>query len=699
MVISTMPNSYRKVRKETLAKMFWIMVFLALMVGHSNQCSRKHAEMKVSGIKDNCSRVDDITKEPPLKIKCRRGNCAEWCETFGDCLQQSCEWRKKCARKFKKLFRGHRRTKIKVNARGNQSSYNIDVKFCGWKGRYQVYKLSDSASQENSDLQEGENLRKEYLLSSLKSVTEFYSDEIRNKSEDKKEKIEEMFFELTTLETSLLETAQLKFNHTTSEFNMSSIYADVLVRKTFYQNESHHFRLEEPNGENFLSIPSGNLDNGSVVLGMIYKDLHQLFITNQTENSTLNNSRDVTSIIMAATITPPPKKLQENITLKFKNIKNSNNKKKCMFWNMLDDSFSSIGWSGEGCYVKSTDAYQTECTCNHLTHFAVLLDTSSGTETADISANDEKNLEILTYVGLTLSVIGISLTIISYVTLTDMRRPLSQIRVSLVASLGAGQIMFLTGIRATGNKGSCVTVAALMQYFLMAAFCWMLVEGIYLYLFIVKVYNVGNKLRMCHGISWGLPALVVAISLSIAAGKDGIGSFLANKYCWMSSANGLIWIFIVFVVLIEFFNILILGRVIKEMVTMQQEKEKRSEQIRLGVKACIVMIPLLGISWLFGLLAPLHKAFAYIFTILNSSQGFVIFLLHCVRNSKVRARLRRRIQAIFPAMDVGTSTKRTSVMPSEVNEDSTAIAAPRKIKVHPLTDGEKTKRVSNKTSM
>ncbi|CAH3165280.1 unnamed protein product [Pocillopora meandrina] len=518
-----------------------------------------------------------------------------------------------------------------------------------------------------------------------------------------------MFFELTTLETFVLETAQLKLNHTTSELNMSSNYANVLVRKTFYQNESRHFHLDEPHGENFLSIPPGNLDNGSVVLGMIYRDLHQLFITNQNENSTLNNSREVTSIIMAATITPLPTRLQENITLKFKNIKNSNNKKKCMFWNMFDDR--SIGWSGEGCYVKSTDAYQTECTCNHLTHFAVLLDTSSGTETGDISENDEKNLEILTYVGLILSVIGISLTIISYVTLTDMRGPLSQIRVSLVASLGAGQIMFLAGIGATENKARilwklmcCVTVAALMQYFLMAAFCWMMVEGIFLYLFIVKIYNVflyfvGNKLRMCHGISWGLPALIVAISLSNAAGKDGIESFLANKYCWMSSANGLIWIFIVFVVLIEFFNILILGRVIKEMVTMQQEKDKRSEQVRLGVKACIVMIPLLGISWLFGLLAPLHKAFAYIFTILNSTQGFVIFLLHCVRNSEVRARLRRRIQAILPAMDDGTSTKRTSVMPSEVNEDSTAIAAPRKIKVHPLSDGEKTKRVSNKTSM
>lgn len=33
-----------------------------------------------------------------------------------------------------------------------------------------------------------------------------------------------------------------------------------------------------------------------------------------------------------------------------------------------------------------------------------------------------------------------------------MRRPLSQIRVSLVTSLGAGQIIFLTGIGAVENK-------------------------------------------------------------------------------------------------------------------------------------------------------------------------------------------------------------------------------------------------------
>ena len=49
----------------------------------------------------------------------------------------------------------------------------------------------------------------------------------------------------------------------------------------------------------------------------------------------------------------------------------------------------------------------------------------------------------------------------------------------------------------------CVAVAALMQYFLMAAFCWMLVEGIYLYLYVVKVYNINNKMTIYHVLSWG----------------------------------------------------------------------------------------------------------------------------------------------------------------------------------------------------
>ena len=52
-------------------------------------------------------------------------------------------------------------------------------------------------------------------------------------------------------------------------------------------------------------------------------------------------------------------------------------------------------------------------------------------------------------------------------------------------------------------QAACVAVAALMQYFLMASFCWMLVEGIYIYLFVVKVYNISDKMHRYHGFCWG----------------------------------------------------------------------------------------------------------------------------------------------------------------------------------------------------
>ncbi|XP_020617810.1 adhesion G protein-coupled receptor L4-like [Orbicella faveolata] len=478
------------------------------------------------------------------------------------------------------------------------------------------------------------------------------------------EKMKEVFLASTALEQFMLKFAQYHLNPTTPQIQFNTTHADLQLRKIFYQNESE-FLLQETKGQNFVQIPAENFLNGSVVVGVMYKDLHQIFLTNHSDTQNKNKTRHLNTIIMSARITPPPVTLKENITLTFRNleVKAATLKRDCVSLIMSENN--PLGWSEEGCRVKSMDNSQTECSCSHLTHFAVLMQFDADCEDHTISQTDHKALEILAYLGLALSLIGIGLTILGYVFLTDMEGPLSQIRVSLVASLGAGQIVFLAGIGATENKvkrvkGACITVAALVQYFLMAAFCWMLVEGIYLYLFIVQVYNVSNKLKICHAVSWGFPALVVALSLSIAAGKDGVETFVSEEYCWMSSANNLIWIFIVFVVLIELSNVLILARVVKEMTSMQQAKDSKTEQIRLGIKACVLLVPLLGFTWLFGLLSPLHKAFAYIFTIFNTTQGFFIFLLHCVRNTEIRDRFKRKIHGIFPVIDDRASSKRSS---------------------------------------
>ena len=78
---------------------------------------------------------------------------------------------------------------------------------------------------------------------------------------------------------------------------------------------------------------------------------------------------------------------------------------------------------------------------------------------------------------------------------------------------------------------------------------------------------------------------------------------------------------------LTFLLILISGWSYSDKIWGEKKKKTNSHvalqffsSFRLGVKAGVVMIPLLGVSWLFGFLSPLHKVFTYIFTILNSTQ-------------------------------------------------------------------------------
>ncbi|XP_074607789.1 adhesion G-protein coupled receptor D1-like isoform X5 [Acropora palmata] len=498
------------------------------------------------------------------------------------------------------------------------------------------------------------------------------------------EKMQRVLMTTIAFEEFVLEFAETHLSESAPVVHFTSEKIDLQVRRASWENETD-FHLKD--AKNYIQLPSTNFHNGSTILGVMYKDLHRMFATTSTEQDTPGiSSKNLNTIITSVTMRAESDKLRENVVLEFKNVQPSSRNRECVFWNF--SASGPTGWSDHGCHISSMDNYGTECSCNHLTHFAVLVqfDASAGGSNSLLTKADESALIILTRVGLVLSLIGIALTIICYVFLADIEAPLSQIRVSLVSALGAGQVIFFAGIGATENKGACVAVAAMVQYFLMAAFCWMLVEGVYLYLFVVKVYNVSDKLKICHGVSWSVPAVMVILTLSVASGKDGVESFVSEKYCWMSTSSGLIWVFVSFFVFIEVLNIAILVRVIKEMTSIEQVKDSHADQIRLGIRACVVLIPLLGITWLFGLLSSTHKAFVYIFTILNSAQGFFIFLLHCLRNTEIRERLKRKFRGILPFVTSrANGVKKES---SRVHETSGVLSL-GKIKIWPITTNNK----------
>ncbi|XP_060580505.1 adhesion G-protein coupled receptor D1-like [Ruditapes philippinarum] len=57
-----------------------------------------------------------------------------------------------------------------------------------------------------------------------------------------------------------------------------------------------------------------------------------------------------------------------------------------------------------------------------------------------------------------------------------------------------------------------------------------------------------------------------------------------------------------------------------------------------ALRCILVLMPLMGLTWGFGVLSLNSDtiAFQYIFAILNSFQGLLIFIFHCVLDKKIK---------------------------------------------------------------
>ena len=92
------------------------------------------------------------------------------------------------------------------------------------------------------------------------------------------------------------------------------------------------------------------------------------------------------------------------------------------------------------------------------------------------------------------------------------------IHINLCISLTIAQIIFVVGVDKTGLPNGdvpihCQVIAVLLHYFFLVTFMWMLMEGVVLYLALVKVF-VTNKYRYVTAFtmsSYGFPLLYMGL--------------------------------------------------------------------------------------------------------------------------------------------------------------------------------------------
>ncbi|XP_034536495.1 adhesion G-protein coupled receptor G5 [Notolabrus celidotus] len=356
------------------------------------------------------------------------------------------------------------------------------------------------------------------------------------------------------------------------------------------------------------------------------------------------------------------------------------------------ETFHPLGFGGKTGHIldRSPTNYsetfndQITCRCNHTTPFAVLLIRDP------IAQIHWEILSYISYIGCGLSAFFTALSLVIYVFSRNQKTDYSiSIHVSLSGALFLLNTTFLlTEWGATVKLDwVCVFVAALMHYSLLCCFTWMAIEALHLYLLLIKVFNTDYKhyLVKLSLAGWGIPAVIVAVSVGMKDFKQFYGvthmtmadTNQTNSICWITDDSFFYSLNLVYFTLIFIFNTGILVAVGSSICKMKQMLRSRS---KLGAKAevrkslrdpqrftesckggltVLSLTCLMGTTWGLAFLGSgyINYPILYLFCILNSTQGFFIFLWICLSAKKQRKREMEEKLSSTPVRTLATKSE------------------------------------------
>ena len=156
---------------------------------------------------------------------------------------------------------------------------------------------------------------------------------------------------------------------------------------------------------------------------------------------------------------------------------------------------------------------------------------------------NELLLSVITWVGIVISLVCLAICISTFCFLRGLQTDRNTIHKNLCINLFLAELLFLVGIdktqyevRHTWGQGSaagraaargqpltelplqvaCPIFAGLLHYFFLAAFSWLCLEGVHLYLLLVEVFEREySRTKYYYLGGYCFPALVVGIAAAI----------------------------------------------------------------------------------------------------------------------------------------------------------------------------------------
>ncbi|XP_063033345.1 adhesion G protein-coupled receptor B2 isoform X3 [Melospiza melodia melodia] len=375
----------------------------------------------------------------------------------------------------------------------------------------------------------------------------------------------------------------------------------------------------------------------------------------------------VTSKVLTVTVRPPTRPAEPLVLVELSHIINGTSHPQCVTWDYTRTDAGLGNWDTESCQTLETLPAHTKCQCRQLATFAVLAQLPR-----DLAMDPSGTPSVPLMIGCAVSCMALLTLLVIYAAFWRfIKSERSIILLNFCVSILASNILILVGQSQMLSKGVCTMTAAFLHFFFLSSFCWVLTEAWQSYLAVIGRIRTRlvRKRFLCLG--WGLPALVVAVSVGFTRTK-GYGT---ASYCWLSLEGGLLYAFVGPAAVIVLVNMLV-GIIVFNKLMSRDGISDKSKKQRAGASlwsSCVVL-PLLALTWMSAVLAMTDRRsilFQVLFAVFNSVQGFVIITVHGF--------LRREVQDVVKCQMGGCR--------SEENENSPDSCKNGQVQI--LTDFEK----------
>nr|XP_046254369.1 adhesion G-protein coupled receptor G1 [Scatophagus argus]XP_046254449.1 adhesion G-protein coupled receptor G1 [Scatophagus argus] len=303
--------------------------------------------------------------------------------------------------------------------------------------------------------------------------------------------------------------------------------------------------------------------------------------------------------------------------------------RKCVSWDTRKDPLQ-VSWLTDGCETRQQGEEHTECLCNHLTYFSVLVQLEPRPVCHLLA------LTAITSVGCAVSVISCVALIIF---LCKKRRRSNEqsipVHLGLAISFAfLNLLFFFTGVLANvGGERVCAWVAPCLHYATLSSLTWMGIEVFHTFWLVHMIFRPSPRPYVWSLLGFVLPA--VPVFLLVAVGDIyGVRELqpcddTTNPYlmCWMKDTHKALlahyFTNMIILVLLVFSGILMLFLVYREIRTRDEWKQNRVAFLSIWGLSC-----LFGTTWGLTFLdyGLLSEFILFLSCFLNSFQGFLLML-------------------------------------------------------------------------